>query len=223
MSVTIKKHSFQFNGTGCFMDNAQLIKLGTHGEKAGLIGTVGKLEPKGQLAQDRFQNNIRAAGPYVLDTVSTTQADFTGSVDAHLLVAGFSGSTSAMYTAFKAQHLKFVQLYVLENQMVDAVNGAPKAQDALHGYGQDGRIAHSIIVALEASLAEGLAAQGTVQASVDLAGILSVSIGGGVGGGQVQKITLPPQATVAYGLLKLEWSGRDNRFNGSHVDETGLL
>lgn len=221
--ISIEKHALKFNGSGYFMDNAQLVKLGTHGEKAGLIGSVGKLEPKGQLAQDRFEDKIRSAGPYLLDTASTTKADFTGSVAANLVVAGFSGSTSAMYDAFKVGHLKFVQLYVLETPMVDAVNGAPKARDAIHGYGSDGRIVHSIIIALEASLAEGLTASASVNASVDVGGILSVSIGGGVGGGQVQKIVLPPQATLAYGLLKLEWSSRDDRFNGSHVDESGLL
>lgn len=220
--IAFRDKSLDYNGSRYFADNAQLIDLAAYGKKAGGLLGVGKLEPKARMPAKALAGKVRSAGVVTLNAAATSKADFTESVSGNLLAVGFSGSVGAIYDALVASKLKFVQLYVDENDMRKAVNAHPKVRDEIHGYGADGRIAHSVFIAMLARTAEAFAQGASVQLEVDAMGILSASVGGASGSAQATTVALSPGTCIAYGLLKLEWSSKDGCFDSSHVDEPGL-
>ena len=222
LQISFRDNSLDYNGTRYFTKNAQLITLGAYGEKAGETVGVGKLEPKDGLAPKMLKGQVRSAGAISINAAATSKADFTASVAGNIAAVGFEGSIGAIYDALVANKLKFVQLFVYENDMRKVVNDHPKVRDAIHGYGADGRIAHSVFIAALAKTAEAFTKGALVTLDADVLGIVSASVGGSSGNGQVTTVSLSPGTCIAYGLLKLEWSGSRGCFDSSHVDEPGL-
>jgi hypothetical protein len=220
--ISFRDKSLDYNGSRYFADNAQLCALAAYGEKAGGLLGVGKLEPKDRMPAKALAGKVRSAGPVTLNGAATSKAEFTESVSGNIQAVGFSGTAQAIYDALVASKLKFVQLYVDENDMRKVVNAHPKVRDEIHGYGADGRIVHTVFIAMLARTAEAFSKGASVLLEVDALGILSASVGGASGSAQATTVSLSPGTCIAYGLLKLEWSSRDGEFDSSHVDEPGL-
>jgi hypothetical protein len=220
--VTFRDSSLDYNGSRYFTNNSQLAALAAYGKKAGGLVGVGKLEPKDRMPTKALAGQVRSAGVVTLNGAATSKADFTESVSGNILAVGFSGSVGAIYDALVASKLKFVQLYVDENDMRKVVNAHPKVRDEIHGYGSDGRIVHTVFIAMLARTAEAFSKGASVQLEVDTLGILSASVGGASGSAQATTVSLSPGTCIAYGLLKLEWSSKEGCFDSSHVDEPGL-
>ena len=66
--------------------------------------------------------------------------------------------------------------------MKSAANQSPRVLDNLAGYGGDARIAHQVLIVMEATLAKSFAAATHFDVSADTAGIVSIN---GTGGGAV--------------------------------------
>jgi hypothetical protein len=222
MSIIFRDKSLEYNGSRYFTDNADKAALAAYGEKTGGTWGIGKLEIKDRLEPKALAGRVRSAGPVLLKAAATSKAAFAESFSGSIGAVGFSGSTGAIYDALVAQKLKFVQLYMDENDLRDLVNARPKVRDEIHSYHGDGRIVYSVFIAMVARTAEAFVKGAKVSLELDALGILSASVGGSSGSAQVTTVQLAPGTCIAYGLLKLEWSSRDGQFDASHVDEPGL-
>lgn len=219
--ITFHDKSVRYDGSGWFTGNAGDTYLGAYGKKTGL-GLVQKLEVKDHLPGPKLDGLIIASPGIRIDTSVSTQADFEASVAATVKIVGFNGSLGQAWQSLKQGTLEIVEFHVEENKLLDAVNRSPKAMDSLHAMGGDARIVSGTLVMTTSTIASSFSTGPSAQASIDVGGVISIATGGSgtVSGGTV--VTYGPNSVLAYRLLKLEWSGKLNRFDGSHVDEPGL-
>ena len=217
--AVIKDNHITLAGSHFFTGNAPTVSIGSYGEKATPVFGQNKLEVKGHIPALRLQGKVRTVPPIDLDISRSSKADFTGMVSASLKVIGFSGSAGAVYESLADKHLKLVQLWVEEEGMKSAANQSPRVLDNLAGYGGDARIAHQVLIVMEATLAKSFAAAAHFDVSADAAGIVSIN---GTGGGAVSggtRVTLSPNTCIAYLLLKLDWNRNKSAIDSTKVDE----
>lgn len=221
--IAFKNRSMEFEGSGYFMDNAQTVSLGSIGTKATPFGSVGKLEVKSNVPVPKLEGKVRLLGPWEWATSVVARSGFLGAVSAGFKAIGFSGSAGAVFDAMAERRLKIVQLFIQEDDMISAVNSAPKARNSLHDYGGDGRVVHTVFVIMDAALAASVTAGTKLDLSAEAGGILSVKASGGAVVSAKSSFTVTPGTVLAYGMLNPDWSSREDRFVGSRVDETGVL
>jgi len=219
--IAFHDKSVRYDGSGWFTGNAGDTYIGAFGEKTGL-GFVQKLEVKDHLPAARLAGLIRTSPGLRIDTNLSTQADFEASVKGSVKIVGFSGSLGQAWQALKQGTVVIVELHVEENALVDAVNRSPKAMDSLHAMGGDARIVSGTLMMTTAVMASSFAAGPSAQATIDVGGVVSFSTSGSAGVSGGTTVQYGPDSVFAYRLLKLEWNGKLNRFDGSHVDEPGL-
>ncbi len=221
MSLFVFKDNYlKFMGSKYFVPNAQLMTMCSYGKKADPIGKPGKLEPKDHLPVPKIDGKIKVLPPILLDSASSSKADFTSQVSASLKVINFSGSLGATYDGLSKQTLKVVQLFMEENDVLKAINASPKARNDLDSYGGDARIVWSLFIVAEASWSDSFAAGSSFSASADAAGIVSIKAAGHGVIASKSTLVLSPGTCLAYGLLKLDW--KNGEVNKTTVDEVGM-
>lgn len=217
--ATVKDNHITFLGSRYFVANASTVSLGSLGEKATPIFGQNKLEVKTRVPVPRLANRVQVVPPVELDTKRSTRAEFEAAVSGTVKAVEFEGSKRDMYEALADRHLKFVQLFVMEEEMREAVNASPQARDRLADYGADGRIAHQLFVVMEARFASSFAAARSYSVSANGLGIVSVKAEGEqVVRGQ-DTVTLSPGTAIAYLLLKPHWNRERSRVDRTTVDE----
>jgi hypothetical protein len=214
----IKDNHITVFGTKYFTGNAQLVSIGSIGEKATPVFGQNKLEPKDHIPAPKFDGKIRVAGPITLDSSRSKKNDFTAMVSGTLKAVGFTGSVGSMYDALVENRLKLVQLFVEEEDMKDAANRSPQALDHLKDYGGDARIAHQLFVLMEATWASSFTGGTRWNVGVN-AGSLSITAGGGTTVSGKDTITLTPGMGLAYLLLNPDWNKGKTQIEKTHVDE----
>jgi hypothetical protein len=223
MSLAVfKDNHFTLMGTKYFVANAQTVSVGSYGQKATPVFGQNKLEVKDHIPAPKLDGKIKQVAPALLDSVSSKKSDFTSAVGATLKVFGFNGSVSTIYDELAKNHLKFVQFWMEENSIKDAANGSPKVLDDLRLYGGSARIAHQLIVIMEASWATSFTGATNYDFSADAAGIISIQASGGAAVSGKDHITLSAGTGIAYLLLKLDWANGKNSIVNTHVDEWSL-
>lgn len=219
MSLAVfKDNHVTLFGNKYFVANALAVSMGCHGDKATPIFGQNKLEPKGTIPAPKLQGKILTAPPISIDSTSSKSSDFMAAVSASLKVIGFNGTFHTVYNELVKQHLKFVELQVQENDMKRAANESPAALDDLRSYGAGARIAHRILVVMEASWATSFTSATTFDVTVN-AGVLSIQAKGGASVTGKDMIRLEPGTCLAYLLLKLDWNKGKTQIETTHVDE----
>lgn len=217
--ITVKDNHVKFFSSNYFVGNAQTVSLGSYGEKATPVFGVNKLEVKARLPAPKLDGKVRVAGPFSLDAKASSKSDFDQAVSGSIKIVGVSVSQSNLYKEMVDQHLKFVQLYVDEVPMKNAFNDSPNALDNLRDYGNDARIAHSLLVIVEASFASSFTAGSAYDISADAAGIVSITSKGSEVVKGKDKITLAPGTCMAYLLLNPDWNKGKSQIESTNVDE----
>lgn len=217
--VTVKDNHVKFFGSNYFVGNAQTVSLGSYGEKATPLFGTNKLEVKARVPAPKLDGKVRVAGPFGLDTKQSTKSDFDQAVAGSIKVVGISISQNNVYEELVDQSLKFVQLYVDEVPMKNAFNAAPNALDNLRDYGNDARIAHSLLVVMEASFASSFTSGTSYDISADAAGIVSIASQGSTVIKGKDKVVLAPGTCLAYLLLNPDWNKGKTKIESTKVDE----
>jgi hypothetical protein len=217
--VTVKDNHIKFMSSNYFVGNAQTVSLGSYGEKATPVFGANKLEVKARVPAPKLEGKVRVAGPFGLDAQQSSKSNFDQAVSGSIKVVGISISQGNIYEELVDQHLKFVQLYVDEVPMKNAFNDAPNALDNLRDYGNDARIAHSLLVVMEASFASSFTAGSSYDVSADAAGIVSITAAGGSVVKGKDKVTIAPGTCLAYLLLNPDWNKGKSKIESTNVDE----
>lgn len=217
--AVIKDNHIKFMGSNYFVANAQTVTIGSYGEKATPVFGANKLEVKARVPAPKLDGKIRVAGPFSIDAQQSSKSNFDQAVSGSVKVVGISISQNNVYEELTKQHLKLVQLYVDEVPMKNALNDAPKALDNLRDYGNDARVAHSLLVVVEASFASSFTSGSSYDISADAAGIVSITANGGAVVSGKDKITLAPGTGLCYLLLNPEWNKGKTQIESTKVDE----
>jgi hypothetical protein len=219
MSIQIKfaKSYLQVANIRFFTTGANSVELGSWGEKKEPL-----TQPNYLMVMDRVpagKLKIRKSLDLTIDSTTLTE----GNLGAGLTVPGV-GNLKAGVAADKLrrEELHLVMLEVLPADMADAVNESPKVIEGFRNVGNDGRLVHKIIVALDAKTTDAFKVAGSVSAEV-ADGNFKVKLGGGTGG--ITTVSFE-NATLAYLLLKPEWNAnlKKNwtRMVGSEDDRQSL-
>ncbi len=220
--VAIKANHMTLNGTQYFTGNAQYVTISSYGEKATPLLGANKLEVQDHLPAPTLKNKVITVPPIELDTANSVKADFTAAFSAGFKAIGFTGSASVIYDNLATNHLKLVQLWVQENDMKAAINGAPMHRNNLAADGNDARIAHVVFVVMEASFATSFTSGTNFDVTADAAGIISINATGGAVVAGKSKVTLSAGTVYAYLLLKLDWNNDKTLVTDTDVDEWSL-
>lgn len=206
MSIPIKfaKSYLQVQNVRFFTTGASSVELGSWGEKKEPL-----TQPNYLMVMDRVpagKLKIRKALDLAIDSATLTEAN----LGAGLLVPGL-GRLNAGVAADKLrrEEVRLIKLEVLPGDMQEAVNSSPKVIEGFRNLGNDGRLVHQIIVAVDAKTANSFAVAGSVSAEVD-AGIFKVRLGGGAGTSGITTVSFE-NATLAYLLLKPEWNANQKK------------
>lgn len=220
--AVIKDNHIKFMGSNYFVGNAQTVSVGSYGEKAAnLIGT-NKLEVKARVPAPKLEDRVRVYGPVAIDAERSSKSDFNQAVSGSIKVIGITLSQNDVYEKLTQQQLKLVQLYVDEEDMKKAVNDSPRVLDNLRDYGGDARIAHSLLVVMEATFASSFTRGSSYEISADVAGIVSITAKGGAVVKGKDKITLAPGTGLGYLLLDPDWNKGKTKVESTKVDEWSL-
>jgi hypothetical protein len=221
-TIDIKNNHFRFANTNYFVGNAQLMSIGSYGEKATPLFGTNKLELKGRVPAPKLEGKVKVAGPFELDSSDTTEAEFNQAAEGTIKVVGISVAQKDIYKQLKSRKLKLVQLFVAEEDMRRALNDSPRALDNLAGYGGDARVVHQLFVIMEASYATSFTAGRSYEISADAAGIVTITAKGGAVVSGKDKVTIAPGTGFAYLLLKLDWNKDKTKVDSTRVDEWGV-
>ncbi|MEO8154097.1 MAG: hypothetical protein ABI605_13585 [Rhizobacter sp.] len=219
--AVIKDNHITLAGNRYFVGNADAVLIGSIGKKATPLIGQNKLEPQDHIPAPKLAGCIRVLPPISIDTSQTKKSDFTAAVSGSLKVIGVSVSGGNIYDELASNKLKLVELLVEEGDMVKAVNSAPKVVDSLVSYGNDARIAHRTLFVMEAEMAQSFTAGGNVEASVDAAGIVSVTASAGASSGKTTIVKLSPGTCLGYMLLNFSWNKGKTQIENPRVDEQG--
>lgn len=218
--VTIHSNHVSYFGSQFFVGNAPSIRIGSYGKKATPLFGMNKLEVKDDLPQPKLKNRrVKVTTPMYLDSSQTSSKEFSDALSASIKVVGINGTETATYSDAKSQKIKFVQIFVNEEDMKAAINASPKARNNLASYGGDARVVHSILVAMNAEFSEEFVSGYNHELDVNAAGILSVEFESKVAATGTQTLTLGAGTTLAYLLLDLKWNKDKTRVDSTSTDE----
>lgn len=168
-----------FNGVDYFRDGAGSVLLGAYGEKKASAAGSEHLVVRGRLPAPRLAVRSTAAV-----TIDFDRSRLGGDEQ----------------DALRSGARRLVALEMLLPDVKIAVNGTPLALRNLKSYGWEARVAHQVVVMLEAPLAEALArATGLEFAGDDGADALTVRVRGAT-------MELPGAATFAYLMCRPGWN-----------------
>lgn len=206
MSIDVKfaKNHVRVAGINFFTANAPGIELGTWGGKKTPLTQQNYLMVEGRVPATKLK--IRKALELDVDSSTLNEQD----IGADITVPGV-GKLSAGVAAqqLKSQQLKLIKLEVLPKDLADAVNESPAVIEGFQRVGNEGRLVHQIIVALQAKSAALFTTAATLQASVS-AGVFSVTAQAGAGSSGATTVAFD-NCTIAYLLLDPKWDASQKK------------
>jgi len=210
-NVVVKSNHLTFGGKQYFRGGAEDVLLGSFGEKKTPLTKQNYLEVQGTIPASKLK--VRSATECTIDftnsdTFAVSHSGVAeGVIDGVPVKASVSGNASVDFGS--KGHLRLVKLIVENGDMEQAVEALPPTLDTLRSFGSDARICHEVFVVMEASLAESLAASGSLTLSGS-AGIEGLKISGtqtvAAGKTRTTTVTMSKGTTFAYLLLKIDWN-----------------
>jgi hypothetical protein len=197
IDITIRDNHLHFDGINFFRGNANLVQLGSAGAKKTPSTQTNYLSVEGNIPLKKLK--INRVTTIELNGTKVTGADVSATID----VPGVGPlSASAVSSRLKEDTLKLVKIDVLPRDIVEAANESPKVLDALKASGNDGRLAHQVVVILESSTAETLRKGVAFELTTDDGRPILTARAGSK---DVATVEINSGATFAYLLLKPKW------------------
>ncbi len=210
IDLDVKDNHLHLDGINLFRGNANVVQLGSVGEKKTPATQENYLSVEANIPVKKL--DVHNVTVLTLNGVRISGADVSASVDVPKV-----GTLSASAVAAKLTEnaLKLVKIDVLPRNAVAAANESPKVLDALRRAGRAGRIAHQVITVMDASTAE----------TVRRGGTFSIESGDGgpeltvrAGGTDVATVEISSGATFAYLLLKPKWDANQQK-NWTRIED----
>jgi len=126
-------------------------------------------------------------------------------------------SPNAVSTKLQDETLKLVKIDVLPSVIVKAANESPKVLDALVRAGHRGRIAHQVVVVMDAKSAETVSRGVSLDFTTD-GGSPALTVHGVAGSKEVNTVQINSGATFAYLLLEPKWDANRQK-NWKKIDD----
>lgn len=202
VSIQFSKSHLSVQNVRFFTTGAASVELGSWGEKKEPLTQANYLMVIDRVPAGKLK--IRKSLDLAIDSSTLTE----GNLGAGLTVPGLGRlGAGVAVDKLRREELRLVMLEVLPGDMAEAVNSSPKVIEGLREVGHDGRIAHKVIVALDASTTEALRVAASVSAEV-ADGNFRVRFGGSTGSSSTVSFE---SATLAYLLLKPEWNASQKK------------
>lgn len=203
-NVAIKDNHLTYNGVKYFRGHAEMVELGSIGEKRSPITSQNYLEVKDRIPAGKINDYGTVKTSLVeINFTETTSASITATVQAVIGGVPIGLAPSIAWTKLSNYELKMVKFSVLTNEMKAAANHSPQKLESLADWGNDARIAHQIWVVMDAKYAVAYNRSGSATLSV-AGGVLQASVSNDTSGAYTVKI--PAGTTFAYLLAKIDWN-----------------
>lgn len=147
------------------------------------------------------QLKVRQATIVDIDMTQSTETDINASFNKAGMINATVGN---VYPSFVENKVKLVKLEVDIGDIVRVVNNRPRALGHLIDEGSDARIAHQIFVVMEATLAEKITGDSSLEIGVSN-GEMKITADGTHKLDRDITVTLDDGSTFAYALMKPEW------------------
>jgi hypothetical protein len=198
-------------GVKYFRGNAPSVFIGAVGDKETPLIGQNHIVVQGSVPADKLK--IRKATTMVVDQSTVTDKNIDLSVTVPLLGKLTASEASKQ---MREDTLKLVLFEVIASDLVSAANASPHVLETLRNIGNDGRLVHKVIVALEAKTAQTFTSAGSLEVSATVQGV-KVTAQGGTSSSGTATIELEPRTTFAYVLLKPKWNANMKQ-NWTHID-----
>ena len=212
IDIEIRNNHMQLDGINFFRGNANSVRLGSVG---------GKQTPATQENYLAVEEDIPVA-KLTINRVSVLTLNGTrisgADVNADIEVPGMGTlSPRVVSTKLQDETLKLVKVDVLPRVAVDAANASPKVINALVRAGNRGRIAHQVVVVMDAANAE------TVRRGVSFDYVMddgapTITVRGVAGSKEVHTVRINSGATFAYLLLEPKWDANRQK-NWTRIED----
>lgn len=205
MSAVVQENHLKFNGKNYFRVGSEDVSLGAYGEKKSPLTQGNYLEVQDRIPTPKLK--IRDAAEIDIDMSASTEKDILANIDVNGV---FQGSVGTAYSDLKTGKLKLVKLGIDNEDLKQAANDSPKAIDNLIAYGNDARISNELFVILQDAAAETVTHASGFSVTAD-SGNIKLTVTGGNGSSDTTTVTLSPNMTFAYGLVKLDWDAHQDK------------
>ena len=200
MSFQIEIHAnhVKLEGVNFFRANASSLRLGSWGEKKQPLTQQNYLLLEGFVPVPKLK--LRKGITCEITNSRLSEQD----IGLTLTVPGVGNlSAGAAADQLRTDKLKLVKFEVLPKDMADAANASPAVIDGLRRVGNDGRLVHQVLVAMDPKSASLYSSASTIDATISGGKFsLTAHAGGGTSGGTTISFE---SATFAYLLLKPKW------------------
>lgn len=204
--VSIKPNHVGYDGYKYFRKGANKIHLGSHGRKQASPLSVNYMSVSGRIARRHLENvPIKSYGPIEVNWQDATTSDLGQSG----MLKFFGLDTSVVHGVDKetaqAQSLKLMNFWINQNPLKNCLNNdANTVRNSMAEEGKDARVVSSILVIMEAQLAEFFSTQSSTSLTANgTDGELGITAGNSRAASKT--ITLANGTTFAYGLHKAKW------------------
>jgi hypothetical protein len=212
IDMKIRDNHFHLDGINFFRGNANTVRLGSVG---------GKRTPSTQENYLGVEENI-PVGKLTINKITVLTLNGTrisgGDVNAEIDVPGIGTlSPHVVSTRLQEDTLKLVKVDVLPRIAVEAANQSPKVLDALVRAGNRGRIAHQVVVVMDAASAETIRRGVSFDFTTD-GGSPAITVHGVAGSKEVNTVRINSGATFAYLLLEPKWDANRQK-NWTRIED----
>jgi hypothetical protein len=207
--LKIADNHLQLEGINYFRANSSDVQIGDLGEKHTPLTQQNYLSVEGGVPAPKLK--VRRVLTLSIDQSTLTEKN----LGVTITVPGFGTVTPAAASQqLREDTLKLVKLEMLPADLVDGANHSPKVIDALKRIGNDGRLVHQVILALQNSTATTFSKAVTLDIEGTVAGLqLTAHASGGSSGGTTINLS---KSTFAYLLLKPKWDA-NNKNNWTRI------
>ncbi|RQP23888.1 hypothetical protein [Piscinibacter terrae] len=203
--VTITTNHVTAFGIKYFRGNAPSVYIACVGDKETPLIGQNHILVEDSVPADKLQ--IRKVTTLDIDQSSATEKNVDLSVTVPLV-----GKISAADASkqMREDTLKLVLFEILPKDLVAAANATPHVIESLKRIGNDGRLVHKVIVAMQAKTAQAFSNSASLDVSATVKGVKVTAHGGSDSSGSTT-IELEPRTTFAYLLLKPKWDASMNK------------
>ena len=202
--IIIRDNHVTAFGIPFFRANAPSLSIGFAGDKEEPLFGQNYITSEDRVPAAKLK--IRKAFTLSLASTDVTDKDIGLSITVPKLGSLSAGETSKQ---LRNETLKLVQFEIFPKDLVDAANASPGVLDTLKRIGNDGRLVHKIIVAMDAKTATSVTGAATLDVTATVAGV-AISAGAGSSGTSFGSVDLS-RCTFAYLLLKPKWDASMNK------------
>lgn len=211
--VVLKPLFLKVSNKKYFRSKSETLGLGSYGKKE--VGLFKSNYLFQFAALQLNQGDVKQIGPYSLDVSKTSKVD--ANIEASHLVA--QGSVNLSYEALKDQKLVFMQFNLSALPLMEAMNADTVALDYLRVQ-KRARVVDAIFVALQAEFAEKIKSSAGFSVSSMVNGI-EISISSDKLNESESTLVLPPQTTIAYGMVVPIWNAQKTKVVDFNPDLKG--